>query len=583
MRDFAKLAEGVSRTPKKSIKVGLVSAYFHDQSPEQAALAALFLSGKVFPAHTETTLQVGGALIWQVLEKITGRHSAAMNAAYRRHGDLGSAAFDLLQLEPSDEDLPPSSLSLGEVAHAFAQLAQARGPAARLTLIEQLLRRATPLEAKYIIKIMTGDLRIGLRESLVEDAIAAAYVEDAAAVRRANMLLGDISQTLLLAAEHRLHQARMRLFHPLALMLASPVATTEEAIQHFEKVLVEDKYDGIRAQAHIGLPNEQPRIFSRTLDDITPSFPELAHALRRVPGPCILDGEIVAWDAEHALPFSQLQQRLGRKSPSPESMRLVPVAFVAFDVLFCAAADPEEAGRFLIDRPLKDRRAILEKIFTDLAPAIPFDPERGAQPQGLLFSVAKSPATPIEARLLPSPVRGATTSAELELFFAEAQARGNEGLMIKDVTSTYTPGRRGKFWLKIKRELATLDVVVTAVEYGHGKRAGVLSDYTFAVRDGERLLNIGKAYSGLTDAEIAANTEWFLEHTIADEGQRRQVEPKLVLEVAFNNMMKSDRHESGLALRFPRILRIRRFDDKPATDIDTLDRAREIYETQFKP
>ncbi len=162
--------------------------------------------------------------------------------------------------------------------------------------------------------------------------------------------------------------------------------------------------------------------------------------------------------------------------------------------------------------------------------------------------------------------------------FEQARERGNEGLMIKDLESPYTPGRRGRSWLKLKRELATLDVVVTAVEWGHGKRANVLSDYTFAVRDGDKLLNVGKAYSGLTDAEIAKMTKWFLEHTLADQGFVRLVEPKVVLEVAFNAVMRSDRHESGFALRFPRILRLR--DDKSPDEIDTLERVKEIYERQ---
>jgi DNA ligase 1 len=572
MKSFAELCEAVAKTTKKTIKVGHVSQYFHEHPVAENVLAALFLSGKAFPAHTETTLNVGGSLIWQTLEKITGQSSGTMNAAYRRYGDLGSAAGDLLALQ--DENGNGDPLPLAQVEETFQQLARARTQAARLALIEQLLRRATPLEAKYLVKIMTGDLRIGLRESLVEDAIAAAYGEDPALVRRANMLLGDIGETLRLAAQHRLNEARMRLFHPIAMMLASPVESAEEAIQYFEKALVEDKYDGIRAQAHIGQADEQPRIFSRTLDEVTNSFPELAHALRRVKERCILDGEVVAWKGGRAMPFSDLQQRLGRKEPAPELMRQVPVAYVAFDVLHAH-------DEFLIDRPLAERRQILERLFAGLAPESAFDPDRASKPQAQLFSLAPESA-PIYPAILASPVRQATTAQELDVYFAEAQARGNEGLMIKDVASAYAPGRRGKWWLKIKRELATLDVVVTAVEYGHGKRAGVLSDYTFAVRDPEsdELLNIGKAYSGLTDVEIAANTEWFLEHTIADEGWRRVVEPKMVLEVAFNNMMKSDRHESGYALRFPRILRIRT--DKSPDEIDTLERAREIYEGQFK-
>jgi DNA ligase-1 len=189
-------------------------------------------------------------------------------------------------------------------------------------------------------------------------------------------------------------------------------------------------------------------------------------------------------------------------------------------------------------------------------------------------------AQPAAAHVIRAPVYRATRTEELDRLFLEAQARGNEGLVIKDLDSVYTPGRRGKSWLKMKRELATLDVVVTAVEYGHGKRIGVLSDYTFAVRDGERLVNIGKAYSGLTDAEIAEMTRWFLEHTIQDRGFRLEVEPKIVLEVAFNNMMRSGRHNSGYALRFPRIVRLR--PDKLPEEADTLARVKEIYERQHR-
>jgi len=182
--------------------------------------------------------------------------------------------------------------------------------------------------------------------------------------------------------------------------------------------------------------------------------------------------------------------------------------------------------------------------------------------------------------IIRAPVFRAASAGELEELFTAAQARGNEGLMIKDLDSAYTPGKRGKSWLKMKRELATLDVVVTAVEYGHGKRVGVLSDYTFDVWEGDHLVNIGKAYSGLTDIEIAEMTRWFLEHTIEDQGFRRTVEPKIVLEVAFNNMMRSDRHASGYALRFPRIVRLR--PDKSPEDADTIDRVRETYEKQSR-
>jgi len=362
----------------------------------------------------------------------------------------------------------------------------------------------------------------------------------------------------------------MRLFHPLGLMLASPAESAEEALGYFENALVEDKFDGIRAQGHVS--HGEVRIFSRTRDEITESFPELPEALAGLPD-AILDGEIVAWsyrEEGRALPFSALQQRLGRKKVSEEMMRRVPVAYLVFDVLYAQ-------GELVIDRPLQERAAMLDELLRQDRSHHKSTETRsrpGRQEKLAFAGEDQVPAT----RVIRSPLSRAASPPELEALFEAAQARGNEGLMIKDPESSYAPGRRGKSWLKLKRELATLDVVVTAAEYGHGKRIGVLSDYTFAVWDGGRLVNIGKAYSGLTDAEISEMTQWFLEHTIEDQGFRRIVEPKVVLEVAFNNMMRSDRHESGYALRFPRIVRVRT--DKSAEDADTLERAREIFAKQ---
>jgi len=275
-------------------------------------------------------------------------------------------------------------------------------------------------------------------------------------------------------------------------------------------------------------------------------------------------------DPGRALPFSALQQRLGRKQVSGRLMRQVPVAYLVFDVLYAG-------GELLLERSLRERENILDALLA--APRKSQAAPRGAAGSQARFEFGDD-VSRSSTQVIRSRVFQASTPPELDQLFEAAQARGNEGLMIKDPESVYTPGRRGKSWLKLKRELATLDVVVTAVEYGHGKRIGVLSDYTFAVRDGDKLVNIGKAYSGLTDIEIAEMTKWFLEHTIEDQGFRLLVEPKTVLEVAFNNMMRSDRHESGYALRFPRIVRLR--PDKLPEEADTIERAKEIYEKQNK-
>ncbi len=598
MRQLGEICEQIGATTKKLEKVAIVADYLRSRSVGDAAVSAVFLSGRPFPVWEETTLQVGGALLWRVVGELSGKSEDELRGAYRRLGDLGAVAGEVLPAPSSD-----CRLSAVDVQKVFRDIAQARGPAAKGALVRGLLSRVTPLEAKYIVKIMTGDLRIGLKESLVEEAVAKAFGADSKSIQRANMLLGDIGETLRLAAAGKLGEAKMRVFHPLGFMLASPAESAGDALGYFENALVEDKYDGIRAQAHCS--DGEVRIFSRTRDEITESFPELPDALAGLQD-VILDGEIVAWsytmepsgraearagrpldsrpeaDATgQALPFSALQQRLGRKRVTEELMRRVPVAYLVFDVLY-------GGGELLIDSPLLERGKILDEILAAQTKSVnheghPSAPLRAGS--GTRRRARKGqarfefePEDEPEARIIRAPVFRAASPQELDTLFEAAQARGNEGLMIKNPESAYTPGRRGKSWLKLKRELATLDVVVTAVEYGHGKRIGVLSDYTFAVRDGERLVNIGKAYSGLTDAEIAEMTQWFLEHTIEDQGFRRVVEPKIVLEVAFNNMMRSDRHESGYALRFPRIVRLRR--DKLAEEADTIEWAREIYAKQ---
>ena len=560
MLSFSLNADRIAATSKKLEKTAIVAEYLRSLEPEDAARAALFLSGRPFPAYEEATLGVGGSLLWRAVSEISGKSDSQLRDLYRAHGDLGAVAGAALPERSSE-------LTLSNLEEEFHTLSSTRGPVSKLAIILRFLGQASPSEAKYIIKIITGDLRIGLKESLVEEAIAKAYDVPLKDVQRANMLLGDVGETLKLASSDSLADAHMRLFHPIDFMLASPAESAADALSYFSDAHVEDKYDGIRAQAHVS--NAQVRLFSRTRDEITASFPELPGALAGIPENAILDGEIVAWSANiakpRALPFSVLQQRLGRKKVSEKMLRDVPVAYLVFDVLYAGE-------QLLLNLPLHERVEILGRLLASRKPVAAQSLDSQAR---LLFAAEDEPA---EASVVQAPVFSAKTAEELEMLFTAAQDRGNEGLMIKDRNSPYTPGRRGKSWLKLKKELATLDVVVTAVEYGHGKRIGVLSDYTFAVWDGDRLVNIGKAYSGLTDVEIAEMTTWFLKHTVDDQGMRLIVDPQVVLEVAFNNMMRSTRHESGYALRFPRILRIR--NDKRPEDADTIETAARIFERQ---
>ncbi len=536
MRRFSETCEAVAATTKKNEKVRLVSAYLASLPLEDAARAAIFFSGRAFPRYDERVTAVGGSLLWQAVSKLAGLGPDEMSLVYRKYGDGGAATEEVLQNRTANE-----ALSLGQVAASFEELAQSRGPSQKLIALENLLGRAEPLVAKYIVKILTGDLRIGLKESLVEEAIALAFERPGAQVRHAHMLTGDIGATLRMASAGKLGDARLRLFHPIGFMLASPADTPAELIENFpEGALVEDKYDGIRAQAHKS--GEAVKLFSRTLDEIV-EFPELLKPLGALPGELILDGEILGWRDGHPVPFTELQKRLGRKHPELWLIQEIPVAFVVFDIVY-------QDGELLFDVPLSERRRRLDALFSAFA----------------------------EPQLRLASAETCRSADEVQRAFAASLERGNEGIMAKASESTYTPGHRGRAWLKLKQPLATLDVVVVAVEYGHGKRHGLLSDYTFAVRDGDRLVSIGKAYSGLTDAEIQQLTGYFLEHTIEDQGFRRRVEPTIVLEVAFNNIQRSNRHESGYALRFPRIVRLR--PDKPVDEIDTLARVEELHNKQ---
>src|ERR1700675_373505 len=359
MLPFARTCDAIAATAKKLEKTALVAAYLRSSLqaslPSEAAAAAIFLSGSPFPACEEATLQVGGALLWRVIGEFSGRSESELTEIYRRHGDAGSVASEALPDRPE----PGLALTLTEVQRVFYEIAAARGPAPKAFLLRQLLERATPLEAKYVVKIISGDLRIGLKESLVEEAIARAFEVPLGDVKRANMLLGDIGETLRLASVGKLAEARLRLFHPIDFMLASPVESSEEALSYFQNASVEDKYDGIRAQAHVA--GGEVRIFSRTRDEITEFFPELPMALGGLPKSTILDGEIVAWNLgdagapARALPFNTLQQRLGRKKVGAKLLRDVPVAYLVFDVLYVD-------GELLLDRPLRERARILNDL-----------------------------------------------------------------------------------------------------------------------------------------------------------------------------------------------------------------------------
>ena len=541
LQAFAECAEAVAATPKKLEKAAILGTYLQTLSDPDLTRAARYFAGHQFALSDGRTTNVGGSIISAALSEATGFSLEDLYPRYVRLGDPGDLAAEIVK-ESRKSSVP--TITLAETESLISRLSETRGIKNKTALLTTVLHKATPLEAKYLVKLLSGDLRIGLREGLVEDAIARVFGQSLADVAYANMLLGDIGETATRARSADLKDVGMRLFHPIKFMLATPAADlTDVARTMPEEFLVEDKFDGIRAQAHVQA--ERVAIYSRTMDEITHRFPELIEPLRALPSDAIIDGEIVPAQGDVILPFSELQKRLGRKNVGTQLLTAVPVVLVAYDLLYAA-------GKVLIDEPLAERRRQLDQLVAASGPL--------RLSQGKLFDEA----------------------AALDDEFAAARARGNEGLMIKSPASQYKPGRRGREWLKLKRAIATLDVAVTAVEVGHGKRRHLLSDYTFAVRrsaEDDELLNIGKAYSGLTDRELTELTEWFKAHTIQEyaHGRVRVVEPTIVIEVTFDRVQPSKRHKSGYALRFPRILRLR--PDKSAAEVDTLETVRRLVET----
>ncbi len=579
--EFAGTCARIAATTRKLEKIQLLAGYFRTLDASGLAPTAVWFAGHPFAPSQNKSLQLGWALIRDALCALASLDQAQFGQIYLKHSDLGEAASEILQKHGAST----ATLSIAAAEALFSQLHAARGPLAKLPLLLRALRQSTALEGKYLVKILTGDLRIGLKEGLVEEAVGLAFSEPLAKIKTANLLLGNIGETAQLARRGELAAARLTPFRPVKYMLASAeetagdvwkrmhirsgpshLSTGSNETSSFETpasqakdtgappdagvhpatagaVWLEDKYDGIRSQLHkVGA---RVALYSRDLKEITPTFLELADAARSWPGDFVLDGEILAMHGSQALPFSELQKRLGRREGDLFLGAEIPVQFVAFDLLW-------QDGESCLDRPLRERRNALESL---AAWASPF-------------------------RL--SQITQAHSAPEIEAALACARSRGHEGLMIKDPASAYTPGRRGLAWLKLKKACATLDCVVVGAEYGHGKRKAVLSDYTFAVRDevSGQLKTIGKAYTGLTDAEIAGLTQHFLGKAIRQEGRYFEVQPDTVLEIAFDLIQPSDRHTSGLALRFPRIVRIRT--DKTPAEIDTVAAAQRLVRNEAK-
>ncbi len=546
MDGLALVCEQIASYASKLKKSHLLGDYLRGLNDEDFGLAIQFLSvGPVaegarnyhlFASDEKPRLSIGGSIVREALRSVVEWDKEILSVCYAEVGDSGETIGLLLKGKTANE-----ALSLEAANRLYQELFRAGTTARKREVLSTTFRRYQPLTLKYFIKIMTRGLRIGLMERMLEDAVALACDVPNAAIRDANNRLGDLAAVGLAARRGELATIGARLFHPMDFMLAKALERLEDLAQPSDWI-IEDKYDGIRSQIHFECGHV--RIFSRGMEDVTHAFPEIVEAVAKLPANGLLDGEILAWRDGRALNFNVLQQRIARKNVRATLLIDAPVVFMAYDLLF-------RGDQLLLSCPFEERRAMLEQVVAGCGPA-----------------------------LLLSRQFEAATCDEVDRLFADARTRGNEGLLLKRKGSLYEPGKRSGAWEKLKRPYGTLDVVITAAEQGSGRRAIVFSDYTFAVRSGDGFLNVGKAYSGLTDSEVKELTKVLRAASTDRFGPTMLVRPAVVLEVAFDGVQKSARHKSGFALRFPRVLRWRR--DKEPGDCDDLARVEALYQASLQ-
>ncbi len=499
-----------------------------------------------------------GAVSWSALakavEEVVVAPAGSLAKILDETGDIGLAVEELLESErpiageaaASEERhaqvrssaiasatgiLPVAGASsaptLRSLPAAFAAIRGASGQR-RHDLLMQLFYGTSPIAGKYIVRMLSGDVQIGLRDGLLEGAIAAAFGADVSAVRWAMTLEGDAGRVALLAKRGALAEAKLRYFHPIPAMLAAPAASAADAVERLSEIAagaiaVEDKYDGIRAQLHIA--DGQVALYGRDANEITVALPEIAAAAAQLSGSLVLDGEIIAFEGGHPLPVSAVQSRLSGAETTLHERERTAVQFIAFDLI-------AQNDQLLIGTPLHERYAALSRI--------------GVTEQcGGVIHVA--------------PQRMVSGIEEIEAEFIAARMRGSEGVVLKSTTAAYAPGRRGSAWLKLTNPIDSVDCVVVGVEYGVGRRRTLLSELTFAVRDdlSGRLTTLGRASAQFGEHEMSEMGRWFEEHTVAQLGNYRSVEPRTVVEVSFDELRRSHRSGSGYTLRGPRIVRFR--------------------------
>ena len=553
---LAQLGEQLQATSKRRELAALVAEFLRELASEEIPPAVRLTIGQVFPEWDGRALNVSWRALMAVVDDLVDVPPAVRDQIAAQAVDGGEFVERLLehgcrpqsppQAVGTEEGPPLTILEVYGTLEAIAATVGRGSRAKKEALLRQLLQRSTPLEAKYLAKVIYQEMRHGVSEGLMVDAIARAAGVKVRSVRRANQMWGDVGEVALVAmtqGEKALRQATVRPFRPIKPMLAQTADDLSEAFDRYGgQLTLEYKLDGARVQIH--RQADEVRIYSRQLADVTASLPDVAAEVseKLAASEAVLDGEVVAVDAEgRPLPFQHLMRRFRRVHDVAETIAEIPVQLYLFDAIYVE-------GQSLVDVPYRERRAALEQVAGELR---------------------------LVRRLIPSTVEEGNV-------FGEASRRdGHEGLMAKDTASVYSPGVRGKSWLKLKH-VTSVDLVIVAADWGYGRRHGWLSNYHLAARDAEggEYRVVGKTFKGLTDAEFQAMTERLLALECSRGRGTVTVEPQVVVEVLFNEIQESSQYRSGLALRFARISRLR--DDKGPAEANSLQTLRQLYEQQFQ-
>ena len=548
--ELADLYRRLEKTTLKTLKTKFVSDFLKKAPDELLDIIPYLILGKVFPDWDERELGVGEKLLIKAVSMATGVPEREIENSVRDTGDLGESVALALE-KKKQKSFFSQPLTIKRVYDTFVKIAEASGQGSqdrKLKYLANLFMDAQPEEGKYLARTVLGTMRTGVAEGLMRDAIASAFGVKAELVERAYMLTSDfgyVARVAKLEGNEGLSKVRIQVGKPIRPMLAQNAANVKEALVEMGgKAAFEIKYDGARVQVH--KDGDRVVIYSRRLENVTKSIPEVVDAVLESvkPEKAIVEGELVAvGEGGKPRPFQYVLRRFRRKYNIEEMIEKIPLELNLFDVLYVD-------GDGMIDTPFSERRKKLEEIIS----------------QNERIRLAEQLVT--------------TSADEAEEFYQRALELGHEGLMAKRLDSVYEPGNRGKKWLKIKPTMEDLDLVIIGAEWGEGRRAHLLGSFLVAAFDphsGE-FVPVGKVGSGFTDEDLAEFTKMLKPLIVREEGKYVEIEPKVVIQVTYQEIQKSPKYESGFALRFPRYVALR--EDKSPEEADTIERIAQLYEFQ---